>query len=237
MRLIFIEHEFKLNDFNPWVQNTPHHIKELRQHFHQLKKLNILIENIQTAPVNSNVSTTGHDQTSSSNNTFRMHHHFRVNLLRAITYPQEPWSTTNEPKQTFESTIDVTIERLDQFSELKWENVLRYIVGATLIPYTKIDILEDSLQCIADNTEYEKQKNFLAQIDKHTDSAIKSFLKATALITEDLSLMQQLGNFQSQSQAQKLGYFITAKGYEYMLKDRSQQVSKYVAHILIILEP
>lgn len=233
MRLIFIEHEFKLSDFNPWVQNTPNHIKELHQHFHQLKKLNILIENLQTTPVSSNISATTHKQSSSSyssNNAFRIHHHFRVNLLRAITYPQEPWcitaKTADEPKHSYESTTAVTIDRLDQFSELKWENVLRYIVGATLIPYTKIDILEESLQCMEDNTEYEKRQNYLAQIDKHTDSAIKSFLKATSLITEDLSLMQQLGNFQSQSQAQKLGYFITAKGYEYMLKGRSQQVSE-----------
>lgn len=237
-----MEHDFKLSDFNPWVQNSPHHIKELHQHFGQLNKLNILIENVQSTPVNSNLSAITHSSSRSSvsmynTSTFRIHHHFRINLLRAITYPQEPWSNiaplsnaTCEPKQFFETTVKVTIDRLDQFSDMKWENVLRYIVGATVITYTKIDILEESLQCIVDDTEYERRQNYLAQIDKHTESAIKSFLKATSLITEDFLLMQQLDSLQcqsqSQTQAQKLGYSITAKGYEYMLKDRSQQVSE-----------
>jgi hypothetical protein len=137
-----------------------------------------------------------------------MHYHYKRNLLKSLSNPQDPWHATTS--QNAVSTI--SLMQLDEFSDIKWENLLRFIVGAKLIHYNKINLIEESLKTGTESDKIERQ-TYHQQIAKFSEASIRSFLKAASLITEDASNTNQFPN-----------YTITAGGYEYMLKDKFQQV-------------
>ena len=197
-----MDHEFKMNDYNNWFQVNNHNIAEFHKHLKELKNLQIFIE----TPHTNNLST------------FRMHYHYKRNLLQSLSYPQQPWQSLSS--STSESSIN--LKQLDEFSNIQWENLLRYIVGAKMIHYSKISIIKDSLKTKTGNEiDYKERQAYLQQIAKFTESSIRNFLKATKLITEDVAT---LNSTTASSTSQKSDYTITARGYEYMLKDKFQQV-------------
>lgn len=211
MRLLFSEGDINLQDLAIWIQGGQK-LAILQSSFEELRRLHIVRE-IESSAIPSTSSEP--TSLSSSPVLYRMNIYFKQSLKYAITHPDEPWHLGLAALQPDKKPPKIS--ELDEFSNAKWENLLRTLVGAELLDDSQLRIHSD-LSAVSSETH--------AKIREFTQSTVRHFLTATGLATEG----PPVGS--SRAAASTPSMLITAKGYEYMLQDRLSQVWAFVSAML-----
>ena len=215
MRLIFYDEGISITDFAEWFRRDQ--ISACDACINELKSLQILSE--------------------ISPSFLKLNINFRFNMMNSISNPQQPWSaglSSLKPDKTPPSQV-----YLDTLSDVKWENALRYLVGAPLLDdfhiLSEIDMTSQSNSLTLKIPSETTQKLRISSL-----KAIRSFLLSSQLLSEiPLADKPDLTNrpyyaLEIESGLVKQGYTlqITAQGYEYMLKDRAHQVWLFIMNLL-----
>lgn len=214
MRLLFSDSDINLSELLVWIQGD-NKAAILQSCFNELKQLHIVTD-IEFSTINTSIdSTTGTSTTVSSSSTFKLNPYFKRNLIQAITQPEQPWQSSLALLQPDKKPPKIS--ELDEFSDIKWENVLRTLVGAELLDDSQLRINSD-LAAVSSEMNL-KIKEFTLNTTRH-------FLTSASLATEGPPIST------GRSAVSVPSLQITAKGYEYMLQDRLSQVWSFVSAML-----
>ena len=221
MRLLFIESAVSSELMAQWVVDTalPLH----QDVVDEMRALRILV----ATPTTTNSSSSS----VQDHNLYRLNPFFKQCILHSITSPNQPWSVTGDKsdhtklpiksessmhlKVSQSSTLSISISKqpkapsalvLDRICELRWDSLLRLLVGAPLV---------DAAQShpTATATATTNELDFIVEDVSDFVEYMTKFLRASRLATDELD---------------GWGYkklVITSKGYEFMLKDFLSQVN------------